>query len=96
VSRKAHLVYCLSDDGVDVNRIRKGSRTNGLHIAAGWQVPPIHIKLVIVVVPSGHLIMPSPWHPPDILVNANTRQIHLSNLFLKVLLSSFSWFNFFV
>lgn len=42
----------------------KGSRTNGLHIAAGWQVPPMHIKLVIVVEPSGHLIMASPWHPP--------------------------------
>ncbi|KFF08335.1 hypothetical protein IX38_06110 [Chryseobacterium luteum] len=42
----------------------KGSRTNGLHMAAGSHLPPMHTKLVIVVVPSGHLIRASPWHPP--------------------------------
>ncbi len=64
VSRKAHLMYCSSDYGVISMGPGKGSRTSGLHIAAGWHVPPMHIKLVIVVEPSGHLIMPSPWHPP--------------------------------
>ncbi|REC78120.1 hypothetical protein DRF60_10695 [Chryseobacterium elymi] len=42
----------------------KGSRTNGLHIAATSHLPPMHIKFVIVVEPSGHLIMASPGHPP--------------------------------
>ena len=42
----------------------KGSRTNGLHIAAGSHLFPMHTKLVIVVEPSGHLIRASPGHPP--------------------------------
>ncbi|KFF21329.1 hypothetical protein IW22_10080 [Chryseobacterium sp. JM1] len=42
----------------------KGSRTNGLHIAAAAHPPPMHIKLVMVVEPSGHLIRASPGHPP--------------------------------
>ncbi|ATN07666.1 hypothetical protein CRN76_20830 [Chryseobacterium indologenes] len=41
-----------------------GSRTSGLHLAAGSHLFPIHIKLVIVVDPSGHLIIASPGHPP--------------------------------
>jgi hypothetical protein len=42
----------------------KGSSTNGLHMAAGSHLFPMHMKLVIVVEPSGHLIMASPGHPP--------------------------------
>ncbi|OCA69715.1 hypothetical protein BBI01_16460 [Chryseobacterium artocarpi] len=42
----------------------KGSRINGLHIAAGTHWFPMHIKFVIVVEPSGHLIIASPGHPP--------------------------------
>ncbi len=59
-----NILCCLSDYGVIIIGSGKGSIINGLHIAAGWQVPPMHIKLVIVVVPSGHLIIASPWHPP--------------------------------
>ncbi|ASK31624.1 hypothetical protein CEY12_16555 [Chryseobacterium sp. T16E-39] len=64
MSRKAHFIYCWSDYGVRIIGSGKGSRTNGLHIAAGSHLFPIHTKLVIVVVPSGHLISASPGHPP--------------------------------
>ncbi|MGE8553551.1 MAG: hypothetical protein ACN6OB_06400 [Chryseobacterium jejuense] len=64
MSWKAHLICYLSDYGVTVIGPGNGSRTNGLHLAAGSHLPPMHIKLVIVVDPSGHLIMPSPGHPP--------------------------------
>lgn len=70
----------------------KGSRTNGLHIAAGWHVPPMHIKLVIVVEPSGHLIMPSPWHPPG----HSGRCKYPPNTSFSSVLESFDTLNFFM
>lgn len=70
----------------------KGSRTSGLHIAVGWQVPPMHIKLVIVVVPSGHLIMPSPWHPPGHSVGYSVPP----NTSLSSVLESFVMVDFFM
>ncbi|CAI8828893.1 hypothetical protein EMIT036CA2_30111 [Chryseobacterium sp. IT-36CA2] len=70
----------------------KGSRTRGLHMAAGWHVPPMHIKLVIVVVPSGHLIMPSPWHPPGHSAGYSVPP----NTSFSSVLESFVMFNFFM
>lgn len=81
-----------SDYGVIIIGSGKGSRTSGLHMAAGWHVPPIHIKLVIVVVPSGHLIMPSPWHPPGHSAGYRVPP----NTSLSSVLESFVMFNFFM
>ena len=61
-------------------------------MATDWQVPPMHIKLVIVVVPSGHLIMPSPWHPPGHSAGYSVPP----KTSLSSVLESFVMFNFFM